>query len=337
MFLHNTAISPLVATKTRTQHLETTPGVTVPESHPQPSQRARDLVRGAYDIHVHIDPDIIPRRITDLALAKRFNEVELEGFVLKSHYVPTTERASVVNAASGSSACAIGSITLNHGVGGMNACAVEIAARGGARIVWMPTVDAANEARELEGHVLGTKLPLWAVIQTEMRAQGLGLEPVRVVNESGEILPETLQVLRVIARHDLVLATGHLGRDEIFAVVDAALEEGVKHIVITHPDYPTQDLSIQDQIVLAERGAYLERCVAPSISGKVSWEKMFTAIRATGPEHSVLSTDMGQPKNPPVEDGLPIIADLLLEAGFSDDEVRVMTVTNSRRLVGVQP
>jgi hypothetical protein len=308
----------------------------MPETHPQPSQRARDLVRGAYDIHVHIDPDIIPRRITDLGLAKRFSEVGLEGFVLKSHYVPTTERASVVNAASGSSVRAIGSITLNHGVGGMNASAVEIAARGGARIVWMPTVDAANEARELEGHVLGMKLPLWAIIQTEMRAQGLGLEPVRVVNESGEVLPETRQVLRVIARHDLVLATGHLGRDEIFAVVDAALEEGVKQIIITHPDYPTQDFSIPDQIALAARGAFLERCVAPSISGKVSWEKMFTAIRAIGPEHSVLSTDMGQPKNPPVEDGLPIIADLLLEAGFTDDEVRVMTVTNSRRLVGVQ-
>ena len=217
----------------------------------------------------------------------------------------------------------------------MNASAVEIAARGGARIVWMPTVDAANEARELEGHVLGTKLPLWAVIQAEMRGSGLGLEPVRVVNESGEVLPETRQVLRVIARHGLVLATGHLGRDEIFAVVDAALGEGVKHIIITHPDYPTQDLSIPDQIALAGRGAYLERCVAPSISGKVAWETMFAAIRATGPKHSLLSTDMGQPKNPPVEDGLPIIADLLLGAGFTDDEVRVMAVTNSRRLAGV--
>jgi hypothetical protein len=302
-----------------------------------PSNRAHQLVRGAFDIHVHIDPDIIPRRITDLELAKRFSEVGLEGFVLKSHYAPTAERASVVNAASGLSVRAIGSITLNHGVGGMNASAVEIAARGGARIVWMPTVDAANEARELEGHVLGTKLPLWAVIQSEMRAQGLGLEPVHVVDVAGMVLPETRQVLRVIARHGLVLATGHLGRDEIFAVVDVALEEGVKQIIITHPDYPTQDLSIPDQIALAARGAYLERCVAPSISGKVAWEKMFAAIRATGPEHSVLSTDMGQPKNPPVEDGLPIIVDLLLEAGFTEDEICVMTVTNSRRLAGVQP
>ncbi len=59
---------------------------------------------------------------------------------------------------------------------------------------------------------------------------------------------------------------------------------------------------------------------------------MFAAIRATGPAHSVLSTDMGQPANPPVEDGLGIIADRLLAAGFSEDEVYTMAVANSVRL-----
>ena len=34
-------------------------------------------------------------------------------------------------------------------------------------------------------------------------------------------------MLRAIARHGLILATGHLARDDTFAVVDAALEEGV--------------------------------------------------------------------------------------------------------------
>ena len=41
---------------------------------------------------------------------------------------------------------ALGAISLNAGVGGLNAQAVEIAARGGARIVWLPTVDSENEA-----------------------------------------------------------------------------------------------------------------------------------------------------------------------------------------------
>ena len=78
-----------------------------------------------------------------------------------------------------------------------------------------------------------------------------------------------MSVLRVIARHGLVLATGHLSRDEIFAVVDAAREEGVQNIVITHPDFPSQDLSVGDQSALAARGALLERCFTTPHTGKV--------------------------------------------------------------------
>ena len=39
----------------------------------------------------------------------------------------------------------MGTITLNRAVGGMNALAVEVAAREGARVVWFPTVDAVHE------------------------------------------------------------------------------------------------------------------------------------------------------------------------------------------------
>src|SRR6478609_4440369 len=55
----------------------------------QPTDRARELVRGAYDLHVHVEPDLAKRRIDDIDLAHRFAELGLAGFVLKSHYVPT--------------------------------------------------------------------------------------------------------------------------------------------------------------------------------------------------------------------------------------------------------
>ena len=293
-----------------------------------PTARAHTLVRGAYDLHVHISPDVPPRRIDDVTLARRFVENGLAGFGLKSHYTSTAERAAVVRAVV-PECNTLGAIVLNNPVGGLNAVAVEIAAREGARIVWMPTTDALNEEKEHAMRPAGAKLPLWAKLQAELRERGIDPPPVRVVDESGAVLPETRTVLQVIAQHQLVLATGHLGRDEIFAVVDAAFAEGVRHVVVTHPDYPTQNLSIDEQRELAERGAFLERCVAPSYSGKVDWDKLFTAIRATGPAHSILSTDMGQPANPPVEDGLGIIADRLFAAGFSDEEVHTMAVVNS--------
>ncbi|MCX7850949.1 DUF6282 family protein, partial [Thermus sp.] len=255
-----------------------------PTPIPSPSTEARELVRGAYDLHVHIEPDVIRRRISDLELARRYSELGLRGFVLKSHYTPTAERAAVVRAAV-PGVEALGAIVLNHAVGGLNPVAVEIAARGGARIVWLPTVDAANEAREADA-LPPEKKPLWARLQAEFREAGLPLCPIEALDANGRVVPALRQVLGVVARHGLVLATGHLGREEILKVVEAALEEGVRQIVVTHPDYPTQALPIPEQRWLAQQGAYLERCLVPYGSGKGPWERAFEALRATGPEQN---------------------------------------------------
>jgi hypothetical protein len=301
---------------------------------PAPSDRARELVRGGFDLHVHVAPDVVERRIDDVELAHRFEEVGLAGFVLKSHYTSTAERAAVVRGVV-PGARAMGAITLNRAVGGMNPLAVEIAAREGARIVWMPTVDSVVEQKHVaEAESTGAKLPVWAKVQLELRERGIVSEPVPAVTDGGELLPETRAVLRVVAEHDMVLATGHLGRDEILPVVAAALEEGIQHVVVTHPDYPAQDFSAQEQVELADTGALIERCFTTPYTGKCSWERWIEGARAVGAERSILSSDLGQVRNPPVEDGLALMADRLLDAGFSDHEVRTMAVDNTRLLAG---
>jgi hypothetical protein len=108
----------------------------------------------------------------------------------------------------------------------------------------------------------------------------------------------------------------------------------VRDVVVTHPDFPSQSLSDEDQRALADRGALLERCFTTPHTGKTSWERVIEATRAVGAERTVWSTDLGQVFNPPVEDGLPLMADRFLEAGFSEDEVRVMAVDNTRRIAG---
>jgi len=300
-------------------------------SHEEPSARARELVRGAYDLHVHTGPDLLPRSATDLELAYRCRERGLAGFVIKSHYVPSSPRAAAVRALVPDIA-ALGSIVLNAAIGGINPVAVEIAARAGARIVWMPTFDGVNEMSGHSSFPPGAKPPQWARLQQEMREQGVRSEPVRVVDEQGAALPEVSSVLRLIAKHQMVLATGHLDRDEIFTVVAAARAEGVRDIIITHPEYPAQNLSPEDQLALAQQGAFLERCFVTAYSGKVSWERMFANIRAGGPEHSFITTDLGQPENPPIEDGLALMVDQLLAGGFTEAEIHRMAVVNTRRL-----
>jgi hypothetical protein len=299
-----------------------------------PSAAARDLVRGSFDLHVHIAPDVIDRCIDDVTLARRFAELGLGGFALKSHYTSTAERATVVSGVV-PDVTVLGAIALNRAVGGMNPLAVEVAAREGARIVWLPTVDAANETAGRTAPKPGQKLPAWAAVQFSLHQRGVEIRPVPVVDDAGRVRPETRDVLATIAAHGIVLATGHLGRDEIFAVVDAAREEGVTEIVITHPEFPSQNLGVEDQLALARRGALLERVFSTPHTGKVSWETWLEHTRAVPAEQTILSSDLGQVDNPPVEDGLALLVDRLLAAGIPEDDAHTMAVANTRRLAGV--
>jgi hypothetical protein len=300
--------------------------------HPVPTARAREIVAGGYDTHVHVAPDLMPRLIDDLALAERFREVGLAGFVLKSHYVPTGERAAVVRAAV-PGVDVLGAITLNASTGGMNPVAVEIAARTGARLVWFPTVDSVNQRTSRAKAPPGAKPPMWAALQQELRAEGIDPPPVAVVDDAGALRREVLDVLKVIAKHDLALATGHLSAGEIQTVVRAAVDAGVRRIIVTHPEFTSQRLTVEQQQELAGLGAYLERCFTTPYTGKVAWDTMIENIRAVGPRHSLLSSDLGQPGNPPVEDGLALMADYLLAAGISEDDVHRMAVTNTVHLI----
>src|SRR5437899_3845863 len=198
-------------------------------------------LEGAYDLQVHVGPDVIARRIDDIDCAKEFLARGLKGFVLKSHYIQTGERAQVVTKAVPGSRV-LGAVTLNHSVGGLNPVAVELAGRSGCKIVWMPTVDAENEtAGRLDGG--SAKLPFWAKIQRELAAEGISPPPLSVIDEAGELVEPARRCLERIAKHHMILATGHLGRREIFALVRTAKDIGVRKVVVTHAEFPSQSLT----------------------------------------------------------------------------------------------
>ena len=160
---------------------------------------------------MHVAPDVMRRRVTDLQLARRCQDVGLAGFVLKSHYVSTAERAAVLNevlaegtGSGGTGGGAgvggtgvggtgggaggvrvIGALTLNASVGGMNPLAVEIAAREGARILWMPTLDALNHRATHGDLPEGATPPMWLALQADLDAQGITVDPVPVVGPAG--------------------------------------------------------------------------------------------------------------------------------------------------------
>jgi hypothetical protein len=238
-----------------------------------------------------------------------------------------------------------GAVTLNHSVGGLNPVAVEIAGRTGCKIVWMPTVDAQNEtAGRPEGSPgnpgnPGTpgnndrKLPFWAKIQRELAAEGISPPPLSVVDESGEVIEAARRCMERIAKHDMILATGHLGRREIFALVKTARAMGLKRVLVTHAEFPSQNLSGNEQEELADLGALIEHCFTTTYTAKATWASAFANIRKAGVSRSVISTDLGQTINPPVAEGFAMFAQKLLDAGFSTADVRTMAVTNPTRLI----
>ncbi|MCX6629214.1 MAG: DUF6282 family protein [Candidatus Solibacter sp.] len=293
---------------------------------PTITDEAWDALQGASDLQVHVAPDVIPRRIDDLDLAREFLVHGLRGFILKSHYTSTAERARVVSkAVPGISA--FGGITLNHSVGGLNPVAVEIAGRSGAKIVWMPTVDAENETAGLPDGGQG-RLPFWAEIQRELASLGIAPARMSVLDADGRVSKAARTCIELIAKHDMILATGHLGRHEIFPLVHAALEVKVRKVLITHAEFPSQNLSAAEQVQLADMGAMIEHCFTTMYTGKAPWEAAFDGIRKVGPRRSIVSTDLGQPVNPPVAEGFAMFAQKLLDGGFAVGEVRQMAVVN---------
>ena len=297
----------------------------------QISDRAWKTLEGAYDLQIHVGPDVIARRIDDIDCAKEFLAHGLKGFVLKSHYVQTGERAQVVSKAVPGSRV-FGAVTLNHSVGGLNPVAVELAGRTGCKIVWMPTVDAQNEtAGRLDGG--NTKLPFWAKIQRELAAEGISPPPLSVIDERGDLIEAARRCLERIAKHNMILATGHLGSREIFALVRSAKSMGLKKVIVTHAEFPSQSLTGEEQCELADLGAFIEHCFTTTYTGKAAWETAFANIRKAGVSRAIISTDLGQTINPPVAEGFAMFAQQLLDAGFMPDEVRTMAVTNPSRLL----
>lgn len=293
---------------------------------------ARGLLAGAYDMHVHSGPDVLPRKFDDVLLAERTRDAGMAGFVLKSHYVCTADRAALIRQMF-PDVKAYGGIVLNNAVGGLNPIAVDIAGRLGNKVVWLPTVDSANELENVAGQKDESKLPYWMNIAREMRAMGIAGPWLKVTDDEGKVSKATHECLELIGKHDMILATGHISPAEVPAVVQAAAEHKVQRIVITHPEFPTTCLSLDEQRQLARFDVFFERCFTTAYTNKISWERMFENIRTIGPSSTILSTDLGQSNNPFVDEGLAIFVQKLLDADFTEQEIQRMSSHNPAQVL----
>ena len=139
--------------------------------------------------------------------------------------------------------------------------------------------------------------------------------------------------LEIIAKYDMILATGHLSKKEIRELVKTAKEMKVKRVMVTHAEFPSQSMTADEQLEVANMGAMIEHCFTTMYTNKAPWETYYANVRKVGAERIILSTDLGQTINPPVAEGFAMFAQKMLDAGFSAADVRRMCVTNPTEII----
>jgi hypothetical protein len=272
---------------------------------------------GVIDIHVHADPDSIPRSIDAISLAKLAKSRGMRGLVLKNHYEATASLAWLVRQEVPGIEI-FGGIDLNLTVGGINPAAVErmTMMKGGyGRVVWMPTFDAENQVRYSKEN-----------------------RPFVSVSKDGRLLPAVEQVIGLCAKHDLTLETGHSSAAEGIAIVREGHRQGVKHMVVTHAMLAPVLMTVAQMREAAATGAYIEfvynGLVGRTPSSKI--DEYARAIREVGPQYCILASDLGQVGNPLHPDGLAAFIEQLSQHGFSKGELDAMTKTNPAKALGLE-
>ncbi len=272
---------------------------------------------GVVDIHVHCDPDSVPRSIDAFDLAKLAKAGGMRALVLKNHYEPTASLAwSVRKMVPGIEV--FGGIDLNRSVGGINPAAIErmVLMKGGwGRVVWMPTFDAENQVRYSKEN-----------------------RPFVSVAKNGALVPAVKEVFALVAQHKLTLETGHSSAAECLLLIREARRAGVERIVVTHAMIAPIHMSVAQMKEAAAQGAYLEFVYNALIgpNREFTFAEYAKAIREVGPEHCILASDLGQAANPIHTVGLAAFFAGLKQAGITQGEIDLMAKTNPERALGLR-
>ena len=112
---------------------------------------------------------------------------------------------------------------------------------------------------------------------------------------------------------------------------------GVRHMVVTHAMIAPIHMSIAQMKEAAGLGAYIEFVYNALIgpNKEFTFADYARAIREVGPEHCIVSSDLGQAANPLHPDGLAAFFAGLKSAGFTQAEIDVMSKTNPARALGL--
>jgi len=255
-----------------------------------------------FDLHVHAAPDISPRLADDRQILRWYADAGFSGCVLKGHYDATMGRAAAAGAGLGLRV--YGGLALNQHAGGINPAAVAAALMMGARVIWMPTTDAHTQQT--------AGLPRLCCQRPQLAGTTYAIPPVDWATEQ-----HVHQILALIAEADAVLATGHLSVPEVAWLLPAARSAGVSRLLLTHPSYTVPAMSAAEAAALTAQGACAEITAIQLLDQPdCDAARLAAFVTTVGYDRIVLSSDAGQPHNPPPPEALQLLIDALADQGL---------------------
>jgi len=299
------------------------------DDSPIPSPALLKVLDGAVDLHVHSGPSPFPRRLNHVEASYDAARINLRAILIKSHHHNTVmDLLAMQDQLKDAPTPAYGGVALNSEVGGVNPSAVAVAIKMGGRAVWGPTVSAAQHI-EAHQHDDGFPHP----------GDDLEEKEESIWAADGNVSAEAVRVTQLVAQAGIMLTGGHLDPESQKAFFATAKENGVKRMLVHHPDYIV-NVSETDIEELLGHGAFIEHemsmyhpaVVAPGypISQLVDW------IHKIGPERTVINSDLGQNINPLPVDGYINVIQNLLDHGIAEKDIRQMICNNTAFLLGLE-
>lgn len=288
------------------------------------------ILEGAIDIHVHIGPDYMPRYADALTLAEEAAACGMRGLVTKCHLCNTVAAShAATQAVPGVEV--FGSVTLNGTVGGLSPRTVITSVKSGAKVVWLPTVDAKYAYdKAADGH--------WIRHYVNGSTFGYPFELLTVTDETGALKPEVLEIMRVCKDYKVALCSGHVSPAECVALARAARDMGFAQLEITHANAWVEDFTMEVLRELADCGAWISLSYGACSphNGRQDPEEIVDIIKTIGAGRCIMMTDYGQVNSPSPAQGLRVFYYLMKKLGISADELSLMIRANPARLLGLE-
>ena len=281
----------------------------------QSSQQAADgarLMRGAVDLHYHVDPGY-----ADMGHLRAARAAGVRALILKNHYEPSAALVLLLRPEFPGLEL-YGGFVLNRSNGGNNVAGVAyMAGIGGepkpGKIVWLPAGDTEREVKE-------SRNPN---------------RPFVAVSKNGQLLPEVKEIISIIAKNNLVLASGHVVPEDALLAFREAKAAGVKLLIATHAADLVGKMTVEQMQEAARLGAYIEFDYRNTLEGGRT-----EMIRKVGPEHCFVSefwTRNQAPKEYAGAAGVGAFAAEMKKRGFTDRELDMMFKANPAQAIGLLP